>query len=389
MYAGDRPILDGTLLLVHGSADPGGTELQTLRLARFLRDRGVTVASLFDCAPGPILDRYRQEGFRIHHTGGRLYPDRATREWVAQVSPDAIYLFGLRTNVRWRLWSRRICPSASVWGAIRGLTNTARVRWRRMLLDRATLGFLDGYVSNSRYVIGRLVRWGFPPAKLHFVRNFVEFGGQGTRPGPVFVERRIGSGPALELPSDVPVLTYVANVRPVKGHRLLTPVLQLLKARGLAFRCLLVGALPAGDTVLNEFQRAGLEEHVFFAGFRDDARAILAGSDLLVFPSLMEGCPNAILEAMHAGLPIVASPWGEQRYLVEEGLGGFLADPRQPGEFADRIAQLLADRELRVRLGDHNRRRVGELFDRSSVEAENLALVERMLRRPALTSSQA
>jgi glycosyltransferase involved in cell wall biosynthesis len=379
MSAGSPPDLRGRLLLVHGSADPGGTELQTLRLAQFLRDRGVDVASLFDCADGPIIEQHRQQGFPVHRDGVGLYPARETREWVRRLAPHAFYLFGMRSNVRWRVWTRQLCPSARVWGAIRGLTSAERVRVHRVLLDRVTVGLLDGYVSNSRYVIERLVRWGFPAAKLHFLRSFLEFEEHTAQSRPTTVERLLLPGPPVVLPARVPVLTYVANVRPVKGHRLLIPVLKRLRNSGVAFRCLFVGAPPADVTLIRQIREAGLQDEVVFAGFRSDRRAILARSDLLVFPSLMEGCPNAVLEAMQARLPIVASPWGEQRYLIEEGLGGFLADPHDADAFAAHIFRLLAEPHLRARFGAHNSRRVREIFDPIAVETEAVALVSRML----------
>lgn len=372
-------VSDRTLLFIHASARIGGTELQTLEITRWLRERGFNVIALFDCQPGPVLDRYREEGFPYLHSLSGLWPSRAVREWIAAAGPRAALLHGLKVNLKWRLWLKLLFPGVRRWGAIRGLTNSSSVGWHRIFLDRLTLPLLDGYVTNSRFVADYLSRREFPLSKIYYLKNFVRPGNRIPDDNKsLVIQRKTGGGAPAVLPGPVPVIIYVANVRPVKGHDLLVPVLSLLKRGGARFLCVLVGDLPRDSLVPALVKQAELEEEVVFAGLRDDVDAILQRSDVFVFPSLMESCPNAVLEAMRAGLPIVASPWGDQAWLVEEGQGGFVVDPSDTDLFAGRIQFLLLHSAERHRFGEHNRRRLAETFVKAEIEAATLALFTRM-----------
>ncbi len=373
-----RPVHARTLLFVSGSAKIGGTELQTFEMTRWLRSRGFDVIALFDCDPGPVLDLYRQERLPHLHRQDRLWPSRGLRAWIRQVGPRAAFLYGLKVNVKWRVWLKLFFPAVRRWGTNRGLTNTRSVGWHRILLDRLTLPLLEGYITNSQFVAAYLTARGFPPSKIIYLKSFVRSREVAVDGAPLTIPRRLGRGPDLVLPSQAPVITYVANVRPVKGHELLIPALRILKQNGLQFFCLLVGELPDDGSLLSRISDAGLEQEVVFAGLRRDVDKILTLSDVFVFPSLMESCPNAVLEAMRARLPIVASPWGDQAWLVGDGEGGFVVDSRDARRFADRIEFLIRHPEERRRFGERNYRKLAETFPPAEIEAATLALFTRM-----------
>jgi len=325
-----------------------------------------------------VLDLYRQERLPHLHRQDRLWPSRGLRAWIRQVGPRAAFLYGLKVNVKWRVWLKLFFPAVRRWGTNRGLTNTRSVGWHRILLDRLTLPLLEGYITNSQFVAAYLTARGFPPSKIIYLKSFVRSREVAVDGAPLTIPRRLGRGPDLVLPSQAPVITYVANVRPVKGHELLIPALRILKQNGLQFFCLLVGELPDDGSLLSRISDAGLEQEVVFAGLRRDVDKILTLSDVFVFPSLMESCPNAVLEAMRARLPIVASPWGDQAWLVGDGEGGFVVDSRDARRFADRIEFLIRHPEERRRFGERNYRKLAETFPPAEIEAATLALFTRM-----------
>ena len=121
-----------------------------------------------------------------------------------------------------------------------------------------------------------------------------------------------------------------------------------------------------------------MEDRVHFLGFRKDIPALLAASDVFVFPSLQEGLPVAQMEAMAAGLPCVVSDVRGNNDLIAPGEGGFLRAPRDVSGFTQDIARLLADPALRARMGERNRREMR----RYSLEAV-LAQMTALLPRPA------
>ena len=104
-------------------------------------------------------------------------------------------------------------------------------------------------------------------------------------------------------------------------------------------------------------RKRGLEDRVHLVGERTDIPEILAASDIFVLPSRWEGLPLTIIEAMMAGLPVVASQVGGVPELVEEGKSGFLVEPRNPHRLAEALSPLLDDPELRFRLGQAGRQR--------------------------------
>jgi glycosyltransferase involved in cell wall biosynthesis len=114
----------------------------------------------------------------------------------------------------------------------------------------------------------------------------------------------------------------------------------------------------------------GLAGRVDFLGFRDDARAVIAELDVLAVTSLSDGAPLVVLEAMEAGVPVVASAVGGLPDQIAHGRDGVLVSPGDPVALAGALGGLLRDPDRRRDLGTGGRRRVaGDGYDR---------LVERM-----------
>lgn len=106
----------------------------------------------------------------------------------------------------------------------------------------------------------------------------------------------------------------------------------------------------------------GLTTSVIFAGLRQDVPRLLKAMNVFALSSLSEGMPITVLEAMAAGLPVVATKVGALPDLAEEGLTGFLVEPEQPEAIAERLAELLANPELAKSFGAEARRKVEREF---------------------------
>ena len=115
-----------------------------------------------------------------------------------------------------------------------------------------------------------------------------------------------------------------------------------------------------------EVEELGLSQSVRFLGWRDDVPEILACVDLFVLASLWEGLPYTLLEAMAAGLPVVATDVGGCREVVLDGETGLLVPPRAPEALAQAIMMLLSERNLLQGMAEKGRERVAEHF---SIEA--------------------
>jgi glycosyltransferase involved in cell wall biosynthesis len=142
----------------------------------------------------------------------------------------------------------------------------------------------------------------------------------------------------------------------------MTLVRALAAVPGRRFAALLVGDGPDRPCVEEEVNRLGVADAVALVGTRDDVPALLAGADVFALSSRSEGAPISILEAMAAGLPVVSSRVGGVPELVVDGETGLLVPPGDPAAMSAALGRLVADADLRRRLGGGGRGRGGRGF---------------------------
>ena len=159
--------------------------------------------------------------------------------------------------------------------------------------------------------------------------------------------------PQAPLERDVPRLISVGRLAAPKDWPTLLSALTKLDPEAFA-ELVIVGDGPDRDRVEGELARSSLGR-VRLLGERDDVPSLLSNADVFVLASRSEGLPLSVVEAMAAGLPVVASDVGGLRELVRDGETGMLVPSRDPAALADALQPLLADRELRRRLGSAGR----------------------------------
>jgi glycosyltransferase involved in cell wall biosynthesis len=184
----------------------------------------------------------------------------------------------------------------------------------------------------------------------------------------------------------VPLVVAVGRLKAPKDP--LTLVRALARLPAGSYEAVLVGEGPDRPRLAAEIDALGLGDRVRLAGDRRDVPELLAGADVFVLSSASEGMPVSVLEAMAAGLPVVASRVGGIPELVVDGETGLLVDPGRPDRLAAALARLLEDAALRRRLGAAGRARVEERFDvdafrRAHVELYSRELASRKLPAPA------
>jgi glycosyltransferase involved in cell wall biosynthesis len=155
----------------------------------------------------------------------------------------------------------------------------------------------------------------------------------------------------LGFAADDLVVGTVGNLTLKKDHRtLLAAFAQLVGAEGRA-RLVLVGAGPLEDALRTYAAQLGVSDQMVFAGSRGDVPDLLSAFDVFALSSRYEGLPIALIEAMAAGLPVVATDVGGVAEVVDDGRNGYLVEEGDPSALATRLAKLLADPLLRQRLG--------------------------------------
>lgn len=192
------------------------------------------------------------------------------------------------------------------------------------------------------------------------------------------VDTRVFAPAARVREPDGPVaplrILCIGTLHEVKGQTHLIEACRQLVERGILVECTFVGDGPDRSMLEARVASAGLGARVRFAGQRTRAELVglLAHADVLAAPSVptrggrREGIPVVLMEAMAAGLPVIASRLSGIPELVTDEESGLLVPPGDPGALAAALARLAADTELRVRLGRAARARVEADFDVAS-----------------------
>jgi glycosyltransferase involved in cell wall biosynthesis len=200
----------------------------------------------------------------------------------------------------------------------------------------------------------------------------------GVGPISAWTPEEIASFRAREgLPLRGPVLVCVSNFFAYKGHEdLVAAVAKVAEDFPDATYVLIgrnAGALEGTRALAEDL---GVLPRIRFAGPRADVFDFLRAADLFVHPSHQEGFSNAILEAMAAGLPVVACDVGGNPEAVADGETGRLVPPRCPEELAEAISELLGDEGKRRAMGEAGKRRAEERFSLGRMVAEIEAMYE-------------
>jgi glycosyltransferase involved in cell wall biosynthesis len=153
------------------------------------------------------------------------------------------------------------------------------------------------------------------------------------------------------VPIEAPLCGIVGRLSPEKDHRTLLAAFDILRRTGSNAHLVIVGGGPLEGELRSLSLTLGLEGRVHFTGFRSDVAELLPSLDLFVLSSTEEGVSLTLIEAMAAGLPIVATRVGGNPEVVVEGQTGLLVEPGQPGALAAAIGGLLGDPEERARMG--------------------------------------
>lgn len=178
---------------------------------------------------------------------------------------------------------------------------------------------------------------------------------------------------------DVPVIVCVARLSPPKNHRMLLEAFARGPARFTQAKLWLVGDGELRAALERQVRDMGLQGRVRFWGWRSDIPEILAASDIFALASTWEGNPLAVMEAMAAGKPVVATDVGGLPELIDSGLNGILLSSGDVEGFAHALVQLVRDVELRERMGRAARCVAERRFDVSVMVREYEALYERIL----------
>ncbi len=247
-------------------------------------------------------------------------------------------------------------------------------------VDRFLSRWTDRVVGNSAAVVEFYRGVGIPAAKLALVPS-----GIGAEEPPEVDRAAVRVG--LGLPADAPLALFAGRLAEQKGVDTLLSALDLLQHVRPDLRTLIVGDGPLRarlEATARAFQLVD-PGRARFLGHRDDVPRLLAAADLLVLPSLYEGLPNVVLEAMRSRKPVVATAAPGTTEVVEAGVTGLLVPLRDPPALARAIREVIEDPDRARQLGQAGRARVEAEFSAARMVERFAGLYEMLAREKGIS----
>lgn len=288
--------------------------------------------------------------------------------FLREFRPDIVHLHSRRGADFWGGIAARICK-------INAVVLSRRVDYpiRSRLISRLKYGYLcDKIITVSNAIKDVLIAGGVEPSKIVCVHSTIDaFAYELKRESTLRKE--------LGIPQDALVIGIVAQLIERKGHKYLFDAFPAVLKECPNAILLVLGKGVLLPKLKQYAQNLGIADKVIFAGFRKDIPCILCELDLLVHPALMEGLGVAILQAMAAGLPVIATPVGGIPEVVQDGVSGLLIPPKDSVALGQAILKVLPYPNVRRRMGEEGKRIVREKFSVDRMIDGTLKVYEEVL----------
>ncbi len=357
-----------------GSAAYGGGE-RYLELLFDRLDRARYRALLICPEPGSFVGRMKERGVETHliHLAPLFNPLalwRMTR-LLARERVTILQTHGARANFYGRIAGRLAGVPviiSTMHNSLKDYEVCSLRRWLYTFLLRLTLPLVHRIIC-----VSDANRWDLidecpaAEARIQTVHNGVDLSAFPSQPNRKKVREELCVAPG-------PVLVTIARLTEAKGHRYLLQALPHLLETWPQLCCLFVGEGELHDTLQRMAMDLGVERSCRFVGVREDIADILAAADVVVLPSLSEGFPFVLLEALAMGCPVVASRVNGIPELIEHHKTGLLVPPRDPQALARAIREVLSDPTAASKMGAEGRAVVHERFTVDHMVANTIAI---------------
>lgn len=245
-------------------------------------------------------------------------------------------------------------------------------------LDARSLRFVDAVVLVSRGMLANPKLGHLNPKRVHFVNNGIPLD------SPSHVPTVLPSDPLDKRITDFCQRGYtigsIGRLSAEKGYAYLIEAFNSLVRKGVDGRLVIIGEGDERRKLEDLATHLGLSERVMLPGYRKDAKNYLPCFKVFVLPSLTEGLPITILEAMKVGIPIVSTGVGGVPEVLGYGNGGILVDKGNAGEIAEGILKAYREPELRRSLGEWSQREVRKRYSSEQMVAQYTEIYKAVIR---------
>mgnify|MGYP001607633897 CR=1 FL=1 len=382
----ERVVAPLVLAELAGSSAYGGGE-RYLELLCDRLDRARYRALLICPEPGPFVGRMKERGVETHliHLAplfNLLALWRLTR-LLARERVTILQTHGARANFYGRIAGRLAGVPviiSTVHNSLKDYEVRSLRRWLYTFLLRLTLPLVHRIIC-----VSDANRWDLidecsaAETKTRTVYNGVDPSAFPSQPHRQKVRQEFGI-------TQGPLLVTIARLTEQKGHRYLLQTLPCLIESWPQLCCVFVGEGELRDQLHRLAVELAVERACRFVGVREDIADILAAADLFVLPSLSEGFPFVLLEALAMGCPVVASRVNGVPELIEDHKTGLLVPPRDPQALAAAIREVLSDPAAASKMGAEGRAVVQERFTVDQMIANTTAIFDAALQDAGVRS---
>jgi glycosyltransferase involved in cell wall biosynthesis len=347
------------ILFVSTSTTLGGAEKTLFALATLLDHRKFPVAGVVSLKPaGHYALRLREQGVTVEALDlarpSRPADARRLAAIIERERPDVVHAVMYQAIQLARMAKPLTTVPFKLVSSPR--VNYRSRSWWTLLVDRWLKERDDLLIAESeasrRFLLKKL---GYQPAKVLTIRNGVDLAGW----SPSKIDRQ-KKRMELRLGGTDVLVGAIGRLDRQKGFATLIEAMARLK--GTALRCAILGDGPEHDRLAALIRKHEVERTVWLLGEKDEIPSWLAAFDLYCLPSLWEGLPNSLLEAMALGLPVVASDVDGVPEAVTDGKSGLLVPPAKPAALARALQALSSDADRRAALGAAAKAAIAERF---------------------------
>lgn len=305
---------------------------------------------------------------KVFDCGGQF--DRKTisaiRQYIRENGIDLVHCHGYKSNFYGYFASRGLVPTVAT------NHNWLRSNWRLRLycfIDSHLIRHFDSVVGVSEDISADMEAHGVPAEKIIVIDNGVNMSRFKDKTKAASIRKELG------IAKDTVIIGTAGSLKCVKGHTfLLQAAVKVLRSCNKEVKLLIVGDGELREELEAEARGLGIEDNVIFTGYRTDVEDVLRSLDLFVLPSLREGLPMVLLEAMASRKPVVASRVGAIPKVVEGTECGQLVEPGDADALAATLTALIKNKKKMRLMGERGYEKVLEDYSSEKMARKYLAI---------------
>ena len=334
----------------------GGTEHMILDVAASLdktKFRSIVITLLGE---GELEQRCKQHDIFYHSVNMKSKFDFFSlgrlKKILRSLNIDILHSYLFHANILGRFFGKKV----GIPVIISGQRNVDLWRrWYHNMLDRLTARYCQLFISNSEAGKKMLIeKVNVPENRISVIHNGID------------VDAYADCALRKNLSAPIKLLT-IGSLTQKKGQVHLLDAVAGLKKNGLHCVLTILGEGPLSIDLPKKAVQLSIQEIVHFEGFKSNVADYLAQTDIFILPSLWEGLPVSLMQAMACGIPCVATRIGGVCELINEGKNGVLVKQANSTQLAEAVLALAKNDDLRYTLGQNARKTIGENFSRQTM----------------------